>query len=97
MKAYLGQTFDFSVPKKVQISMEGYVNGFLEQNEIEGCASTPGTNKLFTVNATSEPLALDQAETYRSRVAKLLHLALRIRPDVITAVLESRANRRRSR
>ena len=84
--SYLGQTFDFSVPKKVKITMEGYVNDFLEEYEIEGCASTPGTDKLFTVDATSEPLAPDQAEIYHSRVAKLLYLAKRVRPDIMTSV-----------
>ena len=63
--------------------MEGNVNDFLEEYKIEGCASTPGTDKLYTVDATSEPIAPDQAETYHFRAAKL---AKRVRPDVMPAV-----------
>ena len=83
---YLGQTFDFSVPKKVRVSMDGYVADLLEEYDVEGCAATPATDKLFEIDAESTALSRELAEMYHSRVAKLLYLAKRVRPDTLTAV-----------
>jgi Reverse transcriptase (RNA-dependent DNA polymerase) len=86
MHSYLGQTFDFSLLKKVKVTMEGYVNDMLEEYQIEGCAATPATDKLFNVDDSSELLSKDRAEDFHSRVAKMLYLAKRVRPDILTAI-----------
>jgi len=84
--SYLGQTFDFSLPKRVSITMTGYVDEMLEEYEIEGCAATPATEKLFNIDEDSATLTAGLAEDFHSRVAKLLYLAKRVRPDILTAV-----------
>jgi Reverse transcriptase (RNA-dependent DNA polymerase) len=84
--SYLGQTFDFSIGGKVKITMSGYVDDLLAEYEVEGCASTPATEKLFAINVDSTCLDQDRSEQYHSRVAKLLYLAKRVRPDILTAI-----------
>ena len=84
--SYLGQTFDFSLPKRVKVTMEGYVNDMLEEYEIEGCAATPAVDKLFSIDDESKSLSKELAEDYHSRVAKMLYLAKRVRPDILTAI-----------
>ena len=84
--SYLGQTFDFSEPKKVKISMSGYVDDLLSEYNVEGCAATPATDKLFVIDATSNNLNGAGAEAFHSRVAKLLYLAKRVRPDILTTI-----------
>jgi len=84
--SYLGQTFDFSTPKKVKVTMEGYVEDLLEEYEVEGCAATPATDKLFVVSSDSERLDAEKREKYHSRVAKLLYISKRVRPDILTAI-----------
>jgi len=84
--SYLGQTFDFSTGRKVKVTMEGYVEDLLEEYEVEGCAATPATDKLFSVDPESERLDANRSEKYHSRVAKLLYLSKRVRPDILTAV-----------
>ena len=84
--SYLGQTFDFSIQKNVKITMSGYIDDLLAEYEVEGCASTPATDKLFVIDPDASCLDAVRAEQYHSRVAKLLYLAKRVRPDILTAI-----------
>jgi hypothetical protein len=47
---------------------------------------TPATDDLFEVNTNLERLSDDMAKKFRSRVAKLLYMALRTRPDILVAL-----------
>jgi hypothetical protein len=47
---------------------------------------TPGTEMLFSITEDLPLLNNDTTEEFNSRVAKLLYLALRARPDLLTAV-----------
>ena len=82
----LGAVLDFSTSGRVRISMKGYVEDKLDEYEVEGCASTPATDRLFEISEGSPTLNKAQREEYHSRVAKLLYLAKRVRPDILTAV-----------
>jgi hypothetical protein len=66
--------------------MEGYVNELFEVYDVEGCAATPATEKLFIISEDSESLSGEMKERFHSRVAKLLYLAKRVRPDILTAI-----------
>jgi hypothetical protein len=83
--SYLGMTFDYSQPKKVKITMEGYVADVLEEYEVTGTAMTPASNELFNIRP-SNPLSAEKAIVFHSRVAKLLYLAKRVRPDILTSI-----------
>ena len=52
---------------------------------IRGFAASPATENLFDTDDT-ECLSNAAAVEFRSRVAKLLFLAIRVRPDILTAV-----------
>jgi hypothetical protein len=84
--SYLGQSFDFSVPGKVKVTMEGYVADVLNQFKVDGYAATPALENLFDVSYLSEPLSADDRDEFHSSVAKLLYLALRVRPDILLPV-----------
>jgi hypothetical protein len=77
--SYLGMTFDYSVEGKVKITMEKYVSDMLAEYAVTGSASTPATTQLFEIDK-------DLSEKFHSRVAKILYLSKRARPDTLTAV-----------
>jgi hypothetical protein len=67
--------------------MEKYVLDMLNVYDISGCAPTPATSALFVVNSDSPPLTIERKEEFHSRVAKVLYLAKRVRPDLLTTVI----------
>ena len=83
--SYLGVSVDLNTTGKVKLSMQGYVRDILELYKVTGKAMTPATDKLFEVR-DSPQLSASQREEFHSRVAKLLYLAKRVRPDILTAV-----------
>lgn len=84
--SYLGQTFDFSVEGEVKVSMEGYTREMLELYKVHGTRATPAAEGLFVCTEGLPPLSDAEADIFHSRVAKLLYLAQRARPDVLTPV-----------
>jgi hypothetical protein len=89
LHAYLGMTLDFSIPKKIKVLMNDYIDKVLLDlpDDMSGTAPTPAANYLFTVNTTN-PTALSKsdAEHFHHVVAQLLFLCKRARPDIQTAV-----------
>jgi len=83
--SYLGMSFDYSIDGTVKISMGHYVRQLLLEYEVTGTAVTPAEEWLFNVRE-SEKLGDAQREQYHTAVAKLLFLAKRVRPDILTAV-----------
>jgi hypothetical protein len=92
---YLGMKFDFTCPKKVVISMFGYINDILETNHVTKVAPTPAHDLLFHSNATSLQLGMVEKEKFHRVVAQLLFLAKRGRPDILlpVAVLTTKVQR----
>ena len=84
--SYLGQSIEFCCDGQVKISMEGYIRDLLDSMNVDASASSPATVKLFVVDETSTALETEQKELYHSCVARLLYLAKRARPDLLTAV-----------
>lgn len=84
--SYLGMVFDFTKAGSVKITMERYIRDILESYQVRGTAQTPATEHLFTIDANSPVLDSDQADEFHSRVAKLLFLCKRVRPEILTAV-----------
>ena len=83
--SYLGMTWDFSVACKVKVTMEGYVDDILKSYEVKGTAATPASSNLFELRE-SEKLNAETSTVFHSRTMKLLYLAKRVRPDILTAV-----------
>jgi hypothetical protein len=82
--SYLGMTFNFSTPGKVKVSMEGYVRDIISLCDVTGKAATPAGTDLFIVDPTSPKLEEKSREIFHSTVAKILYLAKRVRPDLLT-------------
>jgi hypothetical protein len=81
--SYLGQTFDFSKPGVVKVTMEGYVADLLNQCQVKGLATTPALDNLFDITYHEELVGESEKEQFHSCVAKLLYLAKRVRPDLL--------------
>lgn len=83
--SYLGMMFNFSEKGQVKITMEGYINEVLSFYNVKGKASTPALTNLFDI-AKSLDLDENKRTEFHSIVAKLLYLAKRVRPDILTTV-----------
>ena len=83
--SYLGMTWDFSVPRKVKVTMEGFIEDTLKSYDVKGAAATPATINLFDLRK-SKLLCKELAIAFHSKTAKLLYLGKRVRPDILTAI-----------
>jgi len=83
--SYLGVSVDLTTTGKVKLSMLGYIRDVLNLFEVSKRALTPATENLYQVR-DSPLLSLHQREVFHSRVAKLLYLAKKVRPNILTAV-----------
>ena len=83
--SYLGMTFDFSQLGKVKLSMGKYVTDLIKDCEVTGSAETPAGVDLFTVDNSSPKLEEAKRVQFHSRIAKILYLAKRTRPDLLTS------------
>jgi len=82
---YLGVAIDMSTAGKVKLSMISYVREVMKLYDVKGKARTPATENLYKMR--DSPLLEDKRrEEFHSRVAKLLYVAKRVRPDILTAV-----------
>jgi hypothetical protein len=83
---YLGMSFDFSGRGQCKVTMEGFVNECIKQYEVTGSAVTPALPSLFEIDESSEFLNEEAMIEFHSRVAKLLYLAKRCRPDILCTI-----------
>ena len=83
--SYLGMTFDYSDRGRVKITMEGYIHDLLCHYQVTKHATTPATAYLYAIR-DSKPLQECERQEFHSAVAKLLYLAKRVRPEILTAV-----------
>ena len=85
---YLGMTIDYSEDGKVKFIMDDYVKGILDEapSDMDGTATSPAANHLFSVNEKSDKIDTKKADLYHRLTAKLLYLSKRARPDFLTAV-----------
>ena len=84
--SYLGMQFDFSTAGEVAVTMDGYINDIIAEYDVKGSVASPATNSLFEVASDSPLLDSEGKDRFHSRVAKLLYLAKRVRPDLLTAI-----------
>ena len=82
--SYLGMTYDFSNAGNVKISMEGYIGDLLRYYNVTRHAATPATAHLFDIGVSDDLHESERIE-FHSAVAKLLYLAKRVRPEILTA------------
>ena len=87
-QTYLGMDFDVSTPGEVTIGMKGYLMDVLDEfpEDTTKHVTTPAADHLFDVSEDAKLLPLQQKEIFHQTVAKLLWVALRARPDILTAL-----------
>jgi len=83
---FVGMLFDFTQPGVVRVDMPKYVEDAISGLESATPAETPAALDLFAVDESAELLATSAKEDFHSRVAKLLYLAKRTRPDILLPV-----------
>lgn len=84
---YLGMDFDYSIPGIVKISMKSMIEQILEDFPTTDISRTPASAELFQVDESSPLLDDERKESFHSLVAKLLYMAKRARPDILTSVI----------
>jgi hypothetical protein len=67
------------------IDMRFYVDQLLEGEEVE-VFDSPGTKNMLIVETNSKALQEEVRKSFHSKTVKLLYLAKRARPDILTAV-----------
>jgi hypothetical protein len=90
---YLGMVMEHNrESKSVKINMKKYIVGTIEEfsgeepKESLKIVTTAATNNLFRTRMDVEKLSKRGATIYHSKVAKLLFVAKRARPDILLAV-----------
>ena len=83
--SYLGMTITTERCGDIVVSIERYVEEYLQVIDTGKIAATPATADLFD-ESDKERVDVAIREKYHSAVAKLLYLAKRVRPDILTAV-----------
>jgi hypothetical protein len=87
-------TFNYEVKGEVKIIAEHYTDEVMSAQEVKSETNSPALNTLFKVRET-ELIDSGKKKEFHSAVAKLLYLAKRTTPDILTAVsfLTTRVNK----
>jgi hypothetical protein len=87
---YLGMDLDYSVPGEVKVTMVDYLKMVITEfpEEITGRASSPATERLFTIRPDGESVLLEEKRdiAFHQCVAQLLFASARARKDIQPAV-----------
>ena len=83
---YLGMTMNMVTDGECRVTMKGYVDDLMESTGTTGKARSPARDDLFETPVSAEPSRETVRQEFHQRVAKLLYLAKRTRPDCLTAV-----------
>ena len=78
--------FDFTEPGMCKISMPGFEQTLFDNESAYKRAATPATDNLFEVCEESEKQDAKEMRDFHTKVAKLLYLAKRTRPECLVAV-----------
>ena len=84
--SYLGRLFDFSVENDCRVSMSGYINGVMEDENVVGTASSPASNDLYKINPDAVRLNVSESKHFYSVVQRLLYLTVQFRRDLGVAI-----------
>lgn len=87
-------TFDFEKKGEVKITGDRYIKELLQQFPVTTSVKTPAYTDLFEISEKSRLLNKKDNKLFHSIVAKLLYIAKRFRPDILTAIsfLTTRVN-----
>ena len=83
---FVGMLFDFRQRGVVKVDMPKFVEDAVSDVKSATPADTPAGSDLFAVLDSAELLVKSAQEDFHSRVAKLLYLAKRTRPDILLPI-----------
>ncbi len=83
--SYLGMKISIR-DNGMTVDMSFYVSQILEDEEVQEVTS-PTTKETYNVDDASTQLDEDERKWFHSKTVKLLYLAKRARPDILTAVI----------
>jgi guanyl-specific ribonuclease Sa len=83
---YLGMTLDFRCKGEVKITMDNNINQILEECGVTKGRTTPAGEHLFDIREDDARLDPDAKRTFHSIVCKVLFVAMRVKPECMTAV-----------
>lgn len=84
--AYLGMLITERGNNELEIRMDGFINDLLTEHwRSDKTFKTPASPELFAIKDGPQ-LGEEQRESFHTATAKILYLAKRIRPDLLTAV-----------
>jgi len=82
---YVSLEINFSSDREVTVAMSKYTTECLSEWDGNGSAPTPTRYDIFA-DDDSAPLIEAKREEFHHRVAKLLYLAKRVRPDILLPI-----------
>jgi hypothetical protein len=83
--SYLGMQIN-RWDNQVEVSMDFFLSKLLKPYEFLPVRQTPGTRTVYQVNTQAEKLKEVEQRVFHTETAKLLFLAKRVRPDILTVV-----------
>jgi Reverse transcriptase (RNA-dependent DNA polymerase) len=91
---YFGMVLDFSHTGEARVTMGGYIDELFKTSGVQGVARTPGTDGLFEVRGSAQPVPERVRVWFHSLIATILCLAKRTKPECLVAVsvLASKVN-----
>ena len=85
MLSYLGMMFDFREEGAVYVTMQKTVDDVLEGCGVDKYCATPATDNLFVIREAPK-VSEKEAVWCRSYVAKVLYIAKRVKPELISMI-----------
>jgi hypothetical protein len=83
---YVGMTFDFGKAGEVGVTMQGCEEDIITGAGDVKIAVTPALDNLFDTDTSLPPVPEDVRQWFHTLTAKMLYLAKRGRPEILTAV-----------
>ena len=85
---HLGMELDYSKKGKVSLDMQKHIQSILAAaaSDMDGLAETPAASHLFQTRTDAKSMSREQADLFRTMVAKILFVACRSRPDLKLAL-----------
>ena len=85
---FTGTEFTYKNTGGVEIRMDGYVKEIIKEYGVKDLKQVkyPANQDMFKIDAEKEILPESEQHLFRSRVMKIMHLAIRTRPDLFNAI-----------
>jgi hypothetical protein len=78
--SFLGETWDYSKPGTVKVTMEGFIGQLLDDFDVSGTATTPASADVFEVDPDSPLLSEARRARFQTGVQKCAWLSKRVVP-----------------